>query len=336
MSKGAKVIKQKAEELRRKLIELDLFDANKEPERDHDHVYFPLKEGEYARDLEVVDMVFKDREQSSGSYLDKLDLPGAEEGGAPRSMDIVGDIAILRIDEGMKDRFADIGKAVMGTNPHVNTVLRDKGVKGDWRVRDLELIYGDPETETEHREHGCVYKLDVTKVYFSPRLATERSRVAGQVDTDETIVDMFAGVGPFSIMIAKNRNPRKIWAFDLNPSAICYLKRNIKFNKVRNIKCKEGDAVALIQHIGEVDRAIMNLPHDAKDFLIPTLNVVRQGGMINYYEILERENLEKRKRSLESIVVNGKMLKIDSLREVRNFSPSSAHYGFDLRVVNEK
>ena len=87
-------------------------------------------------------------------------------------------------------------------------------------MRDYELIGGSGNTETVHREYGCVYNLDISKVYFSPRLSYEHYRVASQVQEEEIVIDMFAGVGPFSILIAKNHEHVKVYAIDLNPEAV--------------------------------------------------------------------------------------------------------------------
>jgi tRNA (guanine37-N1)-methyltransferase len=119
------------------------------------------------------------------------------------------------------------------------------------------LFRSERTTETIHKENGIRLKIDINKAYFSPRLQTERQRVIEQVKPGETVIDMFCGVGPYSIAIAKKA--REVYAIDHNPAAIKLLKENIKLNKVTNVKALKGDALELIKTLPKADRIIMNL-----------------------------------------------------------------------------
>ena len=112
------------------------------------------------------------------------------------------------------------------------TVLAKSGaIEGVYRLRDFEVIAGVKNTVTVYTEYGCVYHVDVAKAYFSPRLSTEHNRVASNVKKGETVVDLFAGVGPFAIPIAKKIKNVQVYAIDVNPDAIALLKRNIAVNR---------------------------------------------------------------------------------------------------------
>ena len=125
-----------------------------------------------------------------------------------------------------------IGEKILEINPSLNSVFKKtEPVKGEFRIRDVELIAGINKSETVHKENKCVYELDIRRVYFSPRLATEHDRVCSLVKDGEVILDMFAGVGPFSVLIAKIKR-NQVVAVDINPVAIYYLKKNIILNKV--------------------------------------------------------------------------------------------------------
>ncbi len=236
------------------------------------------------------------------------------------SFDIVGDIAIVKYREDLD--LEEIAEYILKKHKNVRNVAVDYGVQGETRVRRVELIRGD-RTETIHREFGIRIKVDISKVYFSPRLATERWRVVQDVRDGEVIYDMFAGCGPFSIMIAKYRRV-KIYASDINPYAIEYLRENIRLNKVSNVVPILGDAREVAGQIGEkVDRVIMNLPHSAYEFLPYAMSVLKKGGKINYYEILPKDvNLEERFAGLD--------IQVRDVHRVHEYSPSKTLFAFLL------
>jgi tRNA (guanine37-N1)-methyltransferase len=176
--------------------------------------------------------------------------------------------------------------------------------------------------------------MDLAKVYFSPRLAYEHYRIARNVKPAEIVIDMFAGVGPFSIMISKYSEATKIYAIDLNPSAIEYLNKNIVRNKVENVIPLEGNASELLPKLEPADRIIMNLPHTSSEFIKLAVQKLNMGGIIHYYEILPRETIDTRCTELETITDNstGKLtkLKLLSTRVVHNYSPRDVQVCFDL------
>ena len=163
--------------------------------------------------------------------------------------------------------------------------MKKSAIKGTTRVRDLEFLAGVDDSETIHKEHGARLKLDVREVYFSPRLATERKRVMESVEDGEKILDMFCGIGPFPIVIAKNKDV-DITAVDINESAIHYLDENIRLNKLKGtIKTYCGDVREVSKSFKtKFDRIIMNLPGLAYTFLDVSINLIEDGGIINYYE----------------------------------------------------
>ncbi len=241
------------------------------------------------------------------------------------SFDIVGDIAIVknRDDENM-EKIAD---EIIKRHKNVRNVAVDYGVFGEERVRKIKLVRGTT-TETIHKEFGVRLKVDISKVYFSPRLATERWKVVQRVHDNETIYDMFAGCGPFTIMIAKYRHV-KIFASDINRYAIMYLIENIKLNRVKNVYPMLNDARKIVDKIPKVDRVIMNLPHSANEFLPYALKAIKTGGEIHYYEILSRD-YEIKSRFDELGFTN---LKILDVHRVHEYSPAKTLYSFLLKVI---
>ena len=169
----------------------------------------------------------------------------------------------------ISQKASKIADALLRTQPNIKTVLKPlTPVIGEFRVREFEVVAGEPRTETIHREYGCRYKVDLARAYFTPRLSTERSRILSWIKEGDTVVDMFAGVGPYSILLAKSKKPSKVIAIDKNPDAVHYLKENITLNSAKNIEAIEGDAREEAKKFaGTADHVIMNLPHNAHEFL---------------------------------------------------------------------
>ena len=159
------------------------------------------------------------------------------------SFDIIGDIAIIEIPYGLGKKQKKIGEALMKIHKYVKVVAKKMGpMSGEFRVRPLKVISGEKRTETEYKESNCRMKFDVSEVYFSVRLSHERERIAELVKDGEKILALFAGVGPFPLVIARKKPNVKIIAIELNPKAVKYLKENIKLNKFENrIQAIEGD-----------------------------------------------------------------------------------------------
>ena len=215
-------------------------------------------------------------------------LPAQLLASLPHAIDFVGTIAIVEIPPELNDHKTAIGEAILTMNRHLHTVLAKAGaVDGVYRVRKLETIAGAEGTQTIHREFGCIFHVDLSKAYFSPRLSHEHFRVASQIVEPETIIDMFAGVGPFSIMIAKRNKNAKVYAIDINPDAVDYLRRNIVENRVvENVEPILGDARQIIEEklAGIADRAIMNLPEKAIEYVDAASRALKsEGGVLHFY-----------------------------------------------------
>ncbi|MBI4173599.1 MAG: class I SAM-dependent methyltransferase family protein [Candidatus Aenigmarchaeota archaeon] len=201
-----------------------------------------------------------------------------------RSFDLVGAIAIIEIPEGLEKRKRDIATAIVAMHPRIKTVLAKKGArKARLRNRAMEKIIGW-RVETVHKEYGFMLKLNVRQAYFSPREATERQRIASQVQDGETVLVMFAGVGPYALAIAK-RKPAKVWAIELNKPAFRYLQHNAKINKLKgSVDCIQGDAGKVAKNLyGKCDRVVMPLPLHGYRYLPIAIECLKGRGIIHFY-----------------------------------------------------
>ncbi|MEM1587172.1 MAG: class I SAM-dependent methyltransferase family protein [Candidatus Bathyarchaeia archaeon] len=263
-----------------------------------------------------------------------------------KSFDIVGDIAILRIPEALVDKCGVIAEAVMQIHRNVKTVLCQVGpVSGDMRLRELMWLCGEMKTETIHREHGCLFKVDLAKCYFSPRLLYERMRIARQVKPNEVIVNMFAGVGCFSIIIAKHSKARKVYSIDINPDAVKFMQVNIGLNKVWDIvEAIGGDSkdVIISKLRGVADRVLMPLPEKAYEYLDYALMALKpSGGIIHYYDFEHASKGEdpiikvgeKVLRKLSEMKVNFNVM---FARIVRTVGPRWYQVVLDILITGQK
>ncbi len=205
-----------------------------------------------------------------------------------KSYDIVGDIAIIRAHEILKPKTHVIAEAIMKTHKRVKTVLlQTSPVFGELRLRDLQWIGGENKTETTHREFGCLFKVDLKQVYFSPRLSWERMRIAKIARPNEVIVNLFAGVGCFSIIMAKFSKIDKVYSIDINPTAIRYMRENVEINKVEErVIPIVGDAKEVAERRLEnlADRVLMPLPEKAYEYFEQALIGLKpSGGYVHYY-----------------------------------------------------
>jgi tRNA (guanine37-N1)-methyltransferase len=204
-----------------------------------------------------------------------------------RSYDIIGDIIIIKLpDKFLQKRFL-YGEKLLERMPYIKVVYRQvEPVRGTYRIRRLEHLAGEERTWTIYKEHGIRLKVDVEKTYFSPRLSTERLRIMKLVEDGETIINMFAGVGSYSILIAKYKNIHHIHSIDINPVAIDYHLENNIINKVEDkITLYRGDAGEMIDkyltNIG--DRILMPLPERAIEYLKYAIKALKDIGWIHIY-----------------------------------------------------
>ncbi|KXB00236.1 hypothetical protein AKJ35_00845 [candidate division MSBL1 archaeon SCGC-AAA833F18] len=266
------------------------------------------------------------------------ELNEKELGELGRSFDIVGDIAILKIPDSLSSKKRVIGEALMNVHHNLKTVLRQTSpVRGEYRTRDLEVIAGKPTTITEHRESDCTFKVDLAKTYFSPRLAHERMRIAKKVESGEVVTNMFAGVGCYSVIIARHANSSKVYSIDKNPDAVEFMRYNIRVNKVgETVVPIEGDAREIIdsQLKERANRVLMPLPELGRDFLDVALRALKpEGGIIHFYDFGEEPNPFKSSLKFVQEAVSPKKVELLESRKVRSYAPNLYHVVLDLHIA---
>ncbi|MCJ2520206.1 MAG: class I SAM-dependent methyltransferase family protein [Candidatus Thermoplasmatota archaeon] len=290
------------------------------PVKDEVSIGYPLKIHE-----------FKEMSQRPRSYRELLEVPEELRPLLPRAHDIVGDVLILKIHEELASFEEAIGSALLKATKSVATVAVDEGVSGHRRRRTLRVIIGRRSTRTVHREYGLKLAMDPSQVYFSPRMAGERRRVAQGVRTGEVIIDAFCGVGPFALHMAR-QGAGVVYAVDVNPSAIEFLRENVRRNHLENVAPIQGDVRKVLPYLEPADRVVLDFPKSPLPHFTLAASTLKEGGILHYYEILERDSLEERLEDLSSALPRGLAMELLGSREVRGYSPSQGHYALDLKI----
>ena len=286
---------------------------------------------------------FPERKQRQKTIEENLknQLPPQLLASVPRALDVVGDIAIIEVPPELKVYEKQIGETIMEKHRNVRTVLAKAGaISGTYRLREFTLIAGEQKTNTIHKEFGCTFYVDVAKAYFSPRLSHEHERVASSVQENETVVDLFAGVGPFSVLIAKRNKDVKVYAVDINSKAIDLLKRNIRVNRVENrVLPMLGDARQVVEKklVGVADRVIMNLPENATEFVEVACKATSSaGGIVHFYGFVHApDTLENMKlRFSEAVDKAGrKVERFLFAKTIRETAPYQWQFVLDAKIV---
>ena len=270
-------------------------------------------------------------------------LSSEEIGKVYNSFDVVGDIAIIRLPSASQVNAQTAANAILKRYRNVKTVLLQASpVAGDLRLRRLIFVAGENKTSTVHREFGCLFAVDLEKCYFSPRLSHERIRIAKMVEPNETVVNMFAGVGCFSIIISKHANPAKVFSIDVNPAAIQFTKKNIRLNRVYNkITPLLGDSKEIINNRLQrvADRVLMPLPEKALEYLPCALSALKaSGGWIHYYGLEHAKKTESPAEKIklkvgEALDALGVDSEVTFVRVVRSTGPNWFQLVADVRVI---
>ncbi len=252
-----------------------------------------------------------------------------------RGFEIIGDIMIIDLPDHLLYLKDDIVEWVKMKHRHIKTILRKTGeTKGEYRIAEYEILYGS-DTETVAREHRCRFRVDVRKAYYSSKLSGERERIARKVREGERVLVMFAGVGPYAIVIARLSEPSEVIGIELNPEAVRYFQENIKLNKVEGVvKAIQGDVRQEVPKLdGKFDRVVMPAPYNADEFLHLALLKTKSRGYIHFYTFAGEEEVEDRKRwILHEIEKRGFSGFVESFRECGNFAPRVNRYVFDIFI----
>ncbi len=296
---GVRVPKARGETMRRSLIESGQLDRRLRPRTEGDLLVLPVTEPVEGAAREVFE-----------ALPEPSDLPRHEQ---------IGGIAL------MEEADREGARQLLELRPSLHTILLPlSDVEGEYRTRRFEVLAGIPTTRTRYTEYGQRFDIDLALAYFSARLSSERQRILAQVSTGERVLDMFAGVGPFSIVLSTRA--ASVTAVDINPAAVHLLIGNIRLNRRTNVLPVLADASRLDCIFDRpFDRIVMNLPLAAFRFLDTAFRLCRPGSTIHFYALQSEEGAYR-----AIIEEHGGV--VEAERMVRSYSPARWHAVYDIRV----
>ncbi|VVB87505.1 tRNA(Phe) (4-demethylwyosine(37)-C(7)) aminocarboxypropyltransferase [uncultured archaeon] len=328
--KAVLVSKEEAEIARQRLFSEDALDKTRKLVKKKGFVEIPVKETFATTDFDLIEQVKPEYYIRNKTLGDILDITEEEEKFIPSGWQILGDIIILSLKKEIEHRKAEIGKGLLSLYPRCKTVLLDRGIAGRMRQPEREIIAGKG-TETVHKENGCLFKLDAMRIMYSRGNLAERRRMS-ELGRGETLVDMFAGIGYFSIPMAVHSKPEKIFAIEINPVAFGYLKENIMLNGVGDIIEPVAGDCSIATPCGIAHRVIMGYL-DAHEYLEYGIRALLPGGILHYHEAVP-EVIERRPflRLIEAANKQGRKAKILEMRRIKKYSPGVWHVVVDVVV----
>jgi len=255
----------------------------------------------------------------------------------PKSFDIIGNIAILKFrDKETKAQKIKIAKNLLKKHKTITTVLeKSDKVRGRLRTIKTKHLAGKKTTLATYRENNCIFKFDIEKTYFSPRLSNERKEIAQQIKKTDTVLVMFAGVAPYSIVIAKLAKPKIVYSNEINRLASKYAEQNIRLNRTFNVEIIQGDIKRITPKLKKIkfDRIVMPRPQLKDTFLAQAFKLIKKQGTINYYGF-GKDHEEILKQIEEQAKKAKKKIKILNVKKAGDIAPYKYRWRVDLRVTN--
>ena len=292
-----------------------------------------------TRVLDLIEEVGEPRLQTLTDHLRDRGWSEAELERAPGSWAVIGSVILVETSE--TPRPSEVGEALLAMHGSADTVLARQGISGDHREPEVEVLAGEGDTETVHREHGTEYALDLSKVMFSPGNKAERARMGETVSDSERVLDMFAGIGYFTLPMA--RAGAHVTAVERNPASFQYLVENVVRNgvqdRVETYRADNRDVIAGGQAAATpssqfaFDRIVMGY-YDAHEYLDNALGVLAPGGWVHMHEATPEGLVPDRPlgRVREAAETQELEIETHSVQKVKGYSEGVAHVVVDARL----
>ena len=253
----------------------------------------------------------------------------------PKKWEKIGNVLILKLPDELDNYKKEIS-VIYAKILKCKSVLNDYGgIDGIYRTPKVELIFGSENTETIHFENGIKYKLDPRKIMFSSGNMHERLRMTNISNQNEIIVDLFSGIGYFSLPIAVYSKPKKIFSCEINPISYSYLCKNIVLNHVTSIiEPLLGDNKKT-SPANIANRVILGYFRETKNYLPTAFNCLKnKSGVIHYHDIFPNEKVPNYPSKIIKDIAKKHNIEIKCLKyiNVKSYAPGVSHYVFDIQV----
>ncbi|MGC8662920.1 MAG: class I SAM-dependent methyltransferase [Thermoplasmata archaeon] len=318
--------KLNAEKLRLDLRKKKMLDPDFEIFSDDDFVYFPISENYENYEILYINGKKRKHDTPYKKILNALSLDNGLKNLVPSHWEKYGDVVLIQLPEKLLNYKSEIGEAFAKVL-RAKSVLLYKGVKGEMRIPDTEFIYGN-NALTIHVENGIFYKFDASKIMFSSGNVDERIRMGKIEAFNEKIIDMFAGIGYFSLPIAKYTFPDEVISIEMNPESFYYLNENIILNSVKIKSIFSDNRNLEIKDYG--DRIIMGYIK-TEEFVPYAVRMLKHKGIIHYHDTWTTDELKKRNEKIQSIF--GEYLyDVKRFHILKSYAPHIWHVVIDIKI----
>jgi tRNA wybutosine-synthesizing protein 2 len=253
----------------------------------------------------------------------------------PEKWEKIGDVLIIKFNDVLKEYKDEICQKYTEIL-QCKTILNDiGGISGKYRKPKVKMLYGSKDTETSHKENGIKYKLDPCKIMFSSGNMNERIRMAGISNENETVVDLFTGIGYFTLPIAVYSRPKKIFSCEINPDAYRYLCENIVLNHVTKVVEPLLGDNRINAPKNVADRVIMGYINNTHKFLSTAINCLKnQKGIIHYHDVFPNELIPQKPLKVINDAAGKYRLKLNQVKHrfIKSYAPGISHIVFDIEI----
>ncbi len=272
------------------------------------------------------------------------------------SFDVFGNIAIVKFQKGAKPKDKIVfARNLLKANKSVKTILEKVGrFKGRLRKQTTKYLAGEKTKEVLYRENGCIFRFNVDETYFSPRLSNERKEIAGKIKKGDVVLVMFAGVGPYPIVIARNSKAKHVYSNEINRKANYYAKMNIELNKLKHkVILLPGDIKRIAEKL--IQQSVPPRPPQREDENIPTYYDIivmprpqlkdfflkqafmlsKKGTRIFYYDFCKEDEIDSIAEKIKKEARRyRKKIKILRIKKAGEISPYKYRIRVDFIVLN--
>ena len=339
MTNAIKIQAKKAEEVKVYLMSTNNLSHTAKVHAKEEYIYFPvIRTKDILKKYTIVQISLPKKKEKQKDLKTKISsqLTKKEQEHRKTSFDHIWTIAILEIDSQVEKKEKIIANVLLEMFPSIKTVLKKAGShEGEFRTQKMALLAGVETKETCHRENGVMLFLDVEKVYFSPRLSTERQRIVKLVKKGESILVMFSGCAPYPCILSKHTFAKEIYGVELNPVGHQYGLRNVVVNKLKNVFLFNGDVRTVVPQLRKkFDRILMPLPKSSEEFLDVALAVAKKGTIIHCYDFLHEEKFQDAVKKIEKACATAKKkCKILGIFKCGQHSPRTFRICVDFEIL---